>query len=226
MSFSNDNNNNNLLFLSFNFTYVLLLTTGTITLIEALRTKNTLIRHIMNLETIISLVAGYFYSIFIEEINQQTIDWKKLVLTRYQDWFISTPLMLLTLCLVLGMNTNKTLSLREYLLILICNYSMLLCGYYGETHELNRHLSCLLGFVFFTIMFGYIYCLFFSNNNKFRFQNYILYFYYLFVWSLYGCVFLLQEEEKNICYNILDFVAKCFIGISLWAYYIDIFSWK
>jgi bacteriorhodopsin len=215
-----------ILSLSFHFTYLLLLTTGTITLIEALRTENPLIRHIMNLETIISLVAGYFYSIFIEEINKTTIDWKKLVLTRYQDWLISTPLMLLTLCLVLGMNTGrKSLSLREYLLILLCNYSMLLCGYYGETHKLNKPLSCLLGFVFFTILFGYIYYLFFFNNNKFRFQNYILYFYYLFVWSLYGCVFLLQEKEKNICYNILDFVAKCFIGISLWAYYIDIFCW-
>ena len=47
---------------SFMVTFVLLLTTGTITFIEAIRTQNPMIRHIFNLETCISIIAGYFYS--------------------------------------------------------------------------------------------------------------------------------------------------------------------
>ena len=39
---------------SFMVTYVLLITTGTITIIEALRTQNPTIRHVLNLETCIS----------------------------------------------------------------------------------------------------------------------------------------------------------------------------
>ena len=39
------------LIFSFTLTYILLITTGTITLIEALRTKIPLVRHIFNLET-------------------------------------------------------------------------------------------------------------------------------------------------------------------------------
>ena len=58
---------------------------------------------------------------------------------------------------------------------------------------------------------------------KFRIDNYVLYGIYLFVWSLYGIVYLFQEETKNIFTNILDLIAKCFIGISLWAYYTKIF---
>jgi hypothetical protein len=45
---------------SFYFTYIFLITTGTICFIEALRNPDPKIRHIMNLETCISVVAGYF----------------------------------------------------------------------------------------------------------------------------------------------------------------------
>ena len=41
------------------------LTTATITFIEAISTKTPQIRHIMNLETVISVVAAYFYKQFI-----------------------------------------------------------------------------------------------------------------------------------------------------------------
>ena len=54
---------------SFYFTYIFLITTGTICFIEALRNSVPQIRHIMNLETCISVVAGYFYGVFVKEIN-------------------------------------------------------------------------------------------------------------------------------------------------------------
>jgi bacteriorhodopsin len=205
---------------SFYFTYVLLLTTGTVTFIEALRTNNPLIRHIMNLETIISLIAGYFYGVFLQEIQMKTIDWNQLVFIRYQDWCISTPLMLLALCLVLK---KKSLLFSEYLIILVFNYAMLLCGYLGEK-RFNKFLYFFIGFVFFGMLFGYIYYKF-VYMQKYLFENYLLFFYYFFVWSLYGIVYLFQEKEKNLSYNILDFVSKCFIGLTLWAYYINIFYW-
>jgi len=63
---------------SFNITYILLLTTGTITLIEALRTSDPRVRHIFNLETCISIVAGYFYSTFVTEINNSYDNHKKI----------------------------------------------------------------------------------------------------------------------------------------------------
>ena len=50
---------------SFYITYVFLMTTATITFIEALRTNDNKIRHILNLETCISVVAAYFYGKFV-----------------------------------------------------------------------------------------------------------------------------------------------------------------
>jgi hypothetical protein len=73
---------------SFVITYILLLTTGAITFIEAMRTNLPHVRHILNLETCISIVAGYFYSIFVSQIETFSnkgieIDWADITKTRY-----------------------------------------------------------------------------------------------------------------------------------------------
>ena len=81
---------------SFYITYVFLMTTATITFIEALRTNDNKIRHILNLETCISVVAAYFYGKFVYmfEENPEEVDYKKINDTRYLDWSITTPIML------------------------------------------------------------------------------------------------------------------------------------
>ena len=207
---------------SFTITYILLLTTATITFIEAMRTNIPKIRHILNLETCISIVAGYFYSVFIVQIEKpyQGI-WEDITKTRYVDWSITTPMMLLTLCLVLGMNSRVPIRISIFLLILFFNYSMLYLGYLGEIESIDRPTGCFTGFVAFFIMFAIIYHEFVKPGLTTT--NLVLYFLYLFIWSCYGIVYLFEEEWKNITMNILDFIAKCFIGLGLWAYYTKIF---
>ena len=58
---------------SFYLTYAFLLTTGTITFIESMRTSIPKVRHILNLETCISVVAAFFYSQFMERIKKVKI---------------------------------------------------------------------------------------------------------------------------------------------------------
>ena len=210
---------------SFVITYILLLTTATITFIEAMRTTNPFVRHVLNLETCISVVAGYFYSIFVSQIENFSnkgieIDWADLSKTRYIDWAITTPMMLLALCLVLAQNAKKFVSLGVILIIILLNYAMLYIGYAGETNLLSRSYSQILGFVPFLMMFAIIYFQYVKSSGSNA--NYVLFSVYLFIWSLYGFVFMLNEEYKNISMNILDFNAKSFIGLSLWAYYTKI----
>ena len=149
------------------------------------------------------------------------IDWKDITKTRYIDWCITTPMMLLTLCLVLGMHTKVPVKLSIFLWIVFLNYSMLYAGYLGEIGSIGRLESCGLGFIPFFLMFGTIFFVF--VKPKYIRDNYILYFTYFVVWSLYGLVYLLSEEWKNVAMNILDFIAKCFIGIGLWGYYTKLF---
>ena len=123
---------------SFMLTYIILLTTATITFIEALRTNSPQVRHIFNLETAISVIAGYFYSEFIRKINVDRIDYSDITKMRYVDWFITTPIMILVLVLVLGQNIKKPVKFIFYITLVFLNYSMLALGYLGEINIIPK----------------------------------------------------------------------------------------
>jgi bacteriorhodopsin len=214
------------LIFSFTLTYVLLLTTGTVTLIEALRTKIPLVRHIFNLETVISIIAGYFYSKFVDRIKEsfkerKPIDWQEIIKTRYLDWAITTPLMLMVLINVIAHHNRRSPSIRVYFVIILLNYTMLYLGYRGEFIKQNI-LYYIGSFLAFFIMFGLIFFLY--VKPKYNTFNYALFFFFFIVWSLYGIVYKMDLKTKNITYNYLDLVSKCFVGIGLWLYFTNMFK--
>jgi len=207
---------------SFMITYILLLTTATITFIEAMTTKIEAVRHILNLETCVSVVAGYFYSIFVTQIEGYSkegkeVDWSDITKTRYIDWTITTPLMILILCIVMGSNIGVKVGLRALALLIVLDISMLWFAYMGEANILSRGVATILGFIPFVIMFYLIYAWFIVP--KYVFANMALFITYVVLWALYGLVYLLPETYKNITMNVLDCIAKCFVGIGLWLYY-------
>ena len=216
----------NLVHSSFYITYAFLMTTATITFIEALRTKDDTIRHIMNLETCISLVATFFYSKFVgmlEDSPDGVIDYKTIHFTRYLDWSITTPMMLLVLLMALRYNSNSgSIHFKYYGLIALLNFGMLWFGYLGETDVLDKTFANFSGFLCFFGLCYFIYSQYVSK--KYTFDNYILFSAFFVLWSCYGLVYLLDDTQKNIMYNILDLFAKCFMGIFFWAYYTKIFS--
>ena len=207
---------------SFSITYIFLLTTATITFIEAMRTSSPTVRHVLNLETAISIIAAYFYSNFIEKISlyekeDKKIDWADITSTRYIDWSMTTPLMLLALCLVLSGNIGKPVTLSVFTLIVFLNYVMLYSGYLGEVESISRLLAFIIGFVAFFGLFGLIYSSFVLPMYKL--SNYILFSVFMGIWTLYGIFYMMNETYKNIGMNILDCLAKCCFGLGLWAYF-------
>lgn len=205
---------------SFMLTYIILITTATITFIEAIRTASPQVRHIFNLETAISVIAGYFYSEFVRKINVDRIDYSDITKMRYVDWFITTPIMILVLVLVLGQNIKKSVKFVFYITLVFLNYSMLAIGYLGEINIIPKLYASIIGFIPFFILFYLIYITFIKNHNLFI--NNVIFYLYLAIWSLYGIVYLFDEELKNICFNILDLIAKCGVGLGLWGYYTHI----
>lgn len=201
---------------TFYITYIMLLTTGTITFIEAISTKDINVRHIMNVETCISIVAAYFYSTFVAKL-EKPLDYGELSKIRYVDWFITTPLMLLVLCLALSYSDKKNLHIMQYVIVVVLNYAMLSVGYMGETKTMEKRNALLLGFVFYAALFGYIGYLFVMNNPSV--YNLMIYGSFVVLWGLYGVFYVFREDIKNIGYNILDLFAKCLVGIFLWMYF-------
>ncbi len=215
-------NNGSVLKSTFFTTYTLLFTTGAICLIEALTTKDDKIRHIMNVETAISFIACYFYSIFISKIKDDKINIKEVSQIRYVDWSLTTPFMLLSLGLVLTYNLKINFKFTHFIIAVILNWLMLLCGYLGEIEKIDKKMATIGGFIMFALLFYFIYWNYVKDKKSF--VNFVTFFIFLIIWSVYGIAYNLNETLKNTIYNILDLFAKCFVGIGFWAYLIGLFK--
>lgn len=263
---------------SFYGTYAFLVTTGTITFIEALRTSVPAVRHIMNLETCISIVAAYFYSKFVKDLDNaenngsgaegfdgslgkseyekegdgasdrklvggsgeggiSTELYSRLNETRYSDWMITTPIMLLVLCLAFQYNNTLPGGLGKsggvpmgvsfvlFVWILLMNWGMIGSGYLAEVGKISKRDGLVFGFLFFFVLYALLYFGFLngSKGNAY-FQNMFLFLVFFVLWSIYGIVYWLEDEAlKNTSYNVLDLLSKCFVGIFFWAYFTGVF---
>jgi bacteriorhodopsin len=200
---------------SFYVVYILLLTTGTITFIEALRTKDQTVRNVLNLETCISIVAAYFYSLFIARMTAG--DREDVIHLRYVDWSVTTPMLLLSLILTTLYSTGGGLiHLSDFLITMVLHYGMLLFGYLGEAGHMDKLMANLIGFLFFTGLFGFLYR---TYMKKYTLTSMVLFITYVVVWGLYGIVYFFPTDEKMLGYNVLDLISKCFVGLFLWAYF-------
>tara|TARA_X000000950_G_C13896334_1_gene652957 strand:- start:2399 stop:3100 length:702 start_codon:yes stop_codon:yes gene_type:complete len=207
---------------TFYIAYALLVTTATVTFIEAITNKDPKVRHILNLETCISVVATYFYGRFIQKINTQNqINYKDININRYLDWSITTPIMLLVLILTFSYTLKSKVRLFDFMIIVILNFLMLMFGFMGESKQLDKTVGNMLGFIAFFALYYYIFVTYIQNKKIL--SNQILFWVFVVFWSLYGVSYWFDEKNKNISYNILDLFSKCFVGIGMWAYLTGVF---
>jgi len=197
---------------TFTASHLILMGYTGLTLIEALRTTNTNVRHVMNIETTVSLVAGLVYGIFNEMIKQPTVDLHEITKIRYIDWSITTPLIILVILLFYGGSVHPLASVYGTLVLL--NWGMLGAGYLGELGTISRSSGCILGFLFFAVMLYTLYSCCIPAKS-----NHAVFLIFAFIWSFYGIAYLLDEEKKNIMYNVLDVISKAIFGVVLYLFY-------
>lgn len=146
--------------------------------------------------------------------------------TRYMDWIITTPTMLLTTIIFfkyeehLENNNKEKIDFWEFIKIhrnniisiFVCNSLMLYFGYLGEIGAMDQKLSLTLGFLFFGITFYIIY-----KNYAIKSKIATKLFYYMFIiWAIYGIAALMPIYTKNNMFNILDIFAKNLLGLYLY----------
>jgi bacteriorhodopsin len=198
---------------SFMTTYIVLFGYTAITLIEALRTPCINTRHIMNIETAVSLVAGIVYGTFLDKMKQPNFKLSEIIPMRYMDWMITTPLILLAVVLFYNTKLNSV-DYKCYIIIIILNWLMLLFGYLGESKIISSMKGLLLGFFFYTAMLLYMYMYIIPKGCSLA-----VFIIFAVIWTGYGIAYMLKEEEKNIAYNILDILSKAVFGVVLWMYF-------
>jgi hypothetical protein len=179
------------------------------------------LQQMMLLEIIVQFIEGTFYIYWL--LNFKSI--LNITSTRYFDWIITTPTMLLNLIFYLKfleynennitdkLNIIKLFKEEFYtiVIILLLNWIMLLFGYLGEISVISVLLGVLLGFIPFLIYYYIIY----KKYATLTHDGFKVYIFFLVFWSLYGIVAILPYKVKNICYNILDLFSKNFFGLLL-----------
>ena len=178
--------------------------------------KNSLI-----IENIVQYIEFIFYLIMIYSLN--SIKLNLITPTRYIDWVITTPLMLLSTLIFMEYdksknNNDKQLSFLEFIKkykiplikILVFNLLMLLFGYLGEINIIKKYISIPIGFGFFSLVFYIIYKNFYNESNK------KLFYFVISIWSLYGVSATLPNIPKNISYNFLDIISKNLYAIFIY----------
>ena len=184
--------------------------------------KDEFLKDLLKVELYVQVIEFIFYIWLFYYFNKVS---QNITPFRYLDWFITTPLMLITLSGFLQHNDSSTTRLFEFLSnnsgsiikIVLLNAAMLLFGIIGEFGYLNPYLSTALGFIPFVLNFKHIKDTFLKSSED-KFKNAVFY-WFVFFWSLYGVFALTNYTTKNIGYNILDIFAKNFFGLFL-AYFL------
>ena len=140
---------------------------GMIGIFIPLKMKDKILTDIIIMETIVQFIEFLFYVWLVFSIASRSVN---VTAVRYLDWFFTTPIMLISTILYMAYNSdndefkdkegNITLTSilkKDYKIIvtfMVFNFFMLLFGFLGEIGVLNRHISLILGTIFFLLSFA------------------------------------------------------------------------
>ena len=180
--------------------------------------KDEILKDLLKVELLVQVIEFIFYIwlfIYFHQISRNITPF------RYLDWSVTTPLMLITLAGYLNHDGIESSRLVDFLSnhaasivkIVLLNATMLFFGFIGELGYLSPYTSTALGFIPFALNFKYIKDTFLPSSED-NTKN-ILFYWFVFFWSLYGVFAVMSYTIKNTGYNILDIFAKNFFGLFL-----------
>jgi hypothetical protein len=181
--------------------------------------KHLILKDILILETIVQIIEFCWYYFIIQKLPQE-----EMAKSRYYDWFITTPLMLVTIFSYLlyeeqlenhpndppirlsAIFKNHAETIKQ---IILSNFAMLLIGYMYEIGQVSKKVAFVYGFVFLLNTFNIIYKNVGIKSSKGKKTISIMF----LLWSIYGVAFILPTGIKNSIFNITDLFSKNFFQV-------------
>ena len=151
----------------------------------------------LQLAGLVTSIASFHYYYMINSPGSP-------VAYRYFDWFFTTPLLLIDLCILLDIYEVDFI-----IKIISLNTLMLLCGFLGEMNVISILNSTVLGFIPFILMFYMIKQKIRNTPNKKNENVNAIYYTFAGLWTFYGINHIIPNFElNNMIYNILDLLTK------------------
>jgi hypothetical protein len=169
------------------------------------------LKQLLGLDVAVQFMEASFYLYWL--FHFKTIS--NVTPTRYYDWMITTPTMLVTLIAYFMYLKHPHMTwdmlYQEWFpigIVVVLNALMLWCGYLGEIGKMPVGQSVSLGFLPFVLYFYIIY-------DRYVTHDATLFYYFVGVWALYGGAAVMPYVWKNAAYNGLDLFSKNFFGLFL-----------
>jgi bacteriorhodopsin len=177
------------------------------------------LRSLAALEASVQTVELIFY-LYIVRTLESHASVRTMAAKRYADWFLTTPVMLVTLAGFFsysrGASTTLGAFLREHRsrlgLMVGANMLMMLAGVLGEVGVIGVPAATVAGFAAFVAAFATLHGFLGPRPGV---SAHALFWGVAAVWAVYGLVYLLPPHAKNTGYNYLDLAAKNFFGVFL-----------
>ena len=165
--------------------------------------------NVLKLELLVTSIQLAWYVNLYKSFNLATMSTR-----RYSDWFITTPLMILSMAVYYVYESGKTFTFEKYknslVQMIVANFIMLFVGFLAEKGLMDRVVALGIGFAAFGFVFKKLYDEFRTEESD---EIYKL---LTSVWALYGLAFMLPDVQKNIMYNGLDLISKNFFSFFLY----------
>ena len=169
-----------------------------------------LLRDVLTTEVVVQVIELVFY-LFVLKTATSQLDALK---SRYYDWFLTTPIMLVSLMALFSFKTFDG-SMFDFIrekrksisVMMISNLIMLISGYLYTVGRMSFWSSQLVGFVALAVSFSQLHEVVTNTTDAKIFWSTLL------VWMLYGVTVHQSLAKRNIWYNMLDVLSKNVVGI-------------
>lgn len=177
--------------------------------------KNDFLTALLVADVVVQVIELLFYVFFVYYRQLPTS-------FRYIDWYVTTPVQLVSNVALLEYFSNKTITLgtflennrNEIILIVILNFVMLSFGLLAEFYTRFKIYLVTIGVVPFVGNFYLIYQKYAVKTT----EGIVLNTYVCVIWLLYALAAYMNYNTKNIMYNILDIFSKNFYGLFVSVY--------
>ena len=198
---------------SYEVTFIMMVCITVLTYIRSIQTNpESKYSLALQLSSFVTMIASMHYYLMIQNKNN-------VHTYRYFDWFFTTPVLLIELCLLLDIFDTKFLAE-----IILYNTLMLLIGFAGEVGYLGLMTSTAAGFLPLLLMFWRIKSKvdaeqtdrIGSEAGRIRKNTILNTFFGL--WSAYGLNNLVTNRMvSNGVFNLLDFLTKGAFGLFIYS---------
>jgi bacteriorhodopsin len=166
-------------------------------------------------DLVVQLIELLFYVFFVYYRQLPTS-------FRYIDWYVTTPVQLVSNVALLEYFSDKTVTIvpflenngNEIILIVVLNFVMLSLGLLAEFYERFKFYLVTIGVAPFVGNFYLIYQKYAVKTT----EGIIINTYVCIIWLLYAVAAYMNYNIKNIMYNILDIFSKNFYGLFVGIY--------